>query len=488
VDGTNTHLNLRGPVIVLILAATAVPIELRQPGALGNSILLTDVLANVAGYIPVGIVLSLLSPVRAILLGAAISLFAESSQLVMMHRDPSVVDVVANVTGTVAGVAMAAWWKPPQHIRLRRWMSPAAALLAVALVATVGATAGADLNPRGVTVPGTLEAHWMFDEPGGDAVLDSSPHDLRGTARGPGRLPGARGGALAFDGVDDYIDFGRTVPRLTGSLSVSAWINARRHPVDDAAVVSNVRHLGTRKGDLYAAGFQLDTTIDQGQRTIGFKMGDVCGNLVMRYGATALQLDTWYHVAGVYDARVRTLDVYLDGQPDNGFLRGMVPGARRSARQPLYIGRRSDYDGFEFAGVIDDVRIYSRALSRDEVVADMGLPGAAPSGHPDTRQRDKTLIPYAVEPQCAWVAEPEDARLPAIVAAVGALACVAALGLWRWSRGTVLGLAAGAAGGLLLYCVAAPTLPPFNAWCFPLTSLAAAISVVASVRQEARDA
>ena len=51
-----------------------------------------------------------------------------------------------------------------------------------------------------------------------------------------------------------------------------------------------------------------------------------------RYGATPLALDTWYYVAGVYDAEAKTMDVYLNGELDNGFLRG--PGGGHSKKLP----------------------------------------------------------------------------------------------------------------------------------------------------------
>ena len=41
---------------------------------------------------------------------------------------------------------------------------------------------------------------------------------------------------------------------------------------------------------------------------------------MFRYGATTLQLNTWYHVAGVYNAATQTLDVYLNGALDDGQL------------------------------------------------------------------------------------------------------------------------------------------------------------------------
>lgn len=75
-----------------------------------------------------------------------------------------------------------------------------------------------------------------------------------------------------------------------GSMTISAWINSSSFPADDAAIVSNHNGLG----------YQLDTTVDKGPRTIGFKLANACKNLMARYGATPLVVDTWYHVAGVY--------------------------------------------------------------------------------------------------------------------------------------------------------------------------------------------
>ena len=137
--------------------------------------------------------------------------------------------------------------------------------------------------------------------------------------------------------------------------------NSSSFPVDDAAIVSSHNGLG----------YQLDTTVDRGPRTIGFKLANACGDLMARYGATPLAVNTWYHVAGVYDAQAQTLDVYLNGEPDNGFLRGPVTGAQRSSREAVYVGRRSNLRGFEFAGFVDDVRIYSRALTKAEISADL---------------------------------------------------------------------------------------------------------------------
>ena len=59
---------------------------------------------------------------------------------------------------------------------------------------------------------------------------------------------------------------------VAGSLTISAWINASFFPVDDASIVSTYNGLG----------YQLDTTVDEGPRTIGFKLTDWTGRHMAR--------------------------------------------------------------------------------------------------------------------------------------------------------------------------------------------------------------
>ena len=149
-------------------------------------------------------------------------------------------------------------------------------------------------------------ASYAFDDGAGTTASDASGHGLTGTlANGPTWGAGKYGARSASTASNDYVDLGNpTALRLTGSMTISAWINSAAFPVDDAAVVS-------KRGSV---GFQLDTTIDRGPRTIGFKLTNSSGADMIRYGATTLQLNTWYHIAGVYDAAAATMDVYLNGR------------------------------------------------------------------------------------------------------------------------------------------------------------------------------
>ncbi len=166
---------------------------------------------------------------------------------------------------------------------------------------------------------------------------------------------------------NDYVNLGNpTELQLTGSMTLSAWVNASSFPVDDAAVVSK-----RASGE---TGFQLDVTKDTGPRTIGFKLTNSSGGQMFRYGATTLQPNTWYHIAGVYDAATQSLHVYLNGQLDDGALQGTVTASQQNSTANVNIGRRAGNTGNEFAGRVDDVRIYDRALTAAEIQTDMVTP------------------------------------------------------------------------------------------------------------------
>jgi glucose/arabinose dehydrogenase len=221
--------------------------------------------------------------------------------------------------------------------------------------------------------PGVPAASYAFDEGAGTTTVDASGHGLTGTlTNGAAWAAGKNGTAVILDGVNDFVSLGNPSGlQLTGSMTISAWINSAAFPVDDAAIVS-------KRG---SNGYQLDTTIDTGPRVIGFKLTSSSGADMIRYGATAMQPNGWYHVAGVYNATARTLDVYLNGQLDDGVTVGTVTTAQQNSSQNVLIGQRPGGGNFDFNGQIDDARIYSRALTAAEIQADMATPvgSAGPS-------------------------------------------------------------------------------------------------------------
>jgi hypothetical protein len=495
-DDASDHVRLLAPVIVLVLGFTAIPVELRRfdPATLTLGLNTADLVRNVILYVPVGVVLTRLGLWRGVTIAALLSLFAESCQVFMMHRVPSPFDLAMNVVGAMIGLLVGSRCRVQlPSVRVNAWtgwLSLLAALTVLAALAPLAARAvvaikarmerdNLSVNCRGATLPGSIEAHWTFDEIANGAIHDSSGNGLDGTLVGdPVLAEGIHGMAVRLDGETTYVDFGHPVDlRLMGSMTISAWINSRSFPRDDAAIVSTV-----------SPGYQLDTTIDCGTRTIGFKFADSCGDVMVRYGATELRRDTWYHVGGVYDADARTMHVYLNGHLDDGILGGPVPAGQRTSSQPVCVGKRPDLPGYEFAGLIDDVQIYSRALKQVEIEnamngVEIDSPATGKSAHaPAGEILEKRLKAHA--DRCYQPTQARDTLVPGLMVAMGVLSAMACAGFWPRHR--LPGLGVSLAVGLLLVPAAAITLPWYAQWMLPVLSLAGgasiAVSSVAAIR------
>ncbi len=237
------------------------------------------------------------------------------------------------------------------------------------------ADAALNLGPYSGTATATtpastsgLVAGYAFNEGSGTSAADASGSGLTGAlTNGAGWGTGRNAGAVLLDGVNDFVELGNpALLQLTGSMTASAWVNSAAFPRDDAAIVS--------KRTSSEVGYQLDTTVDRGPRTIGFKLTNSSGGDMFRYGATVLQANTWYHVTGVYNAATSELHVYLNGQLDDGTLLGTVTATQRNSSANVNIGRRPGSNRFNHNGRIDDARIYNRALTQTQIQADMNTP------------------------------------------------------------------------------------------------------------------
>jgi uncharacterized protein (TIGR03437 family) len=235
---------------------------------------------------------------------------------------------------------------------------------AVTVTATLNsskATASVTITAPVTSSPAT--AAYAFSEGTGTTTADASGNGITGQLQGATwTVNGKHGNALSFNGSTSYVDLGTATPLMsTGSMTWSAWVNATGNPPDDGQIIA-------RSND--ATGWQLKTTPDTGVRTFAIAVSAPGGaSHIQRYSKTVCALNTWYHVAGVYNAPAGTLDIYVNGILDNGTLRGTVPSSQFIPALNANIGRRSG--GYYFKGIIDDVRIYNRSLAQAEIQSDM---------------------------------------------------------------------------------------------------------------------
>ena len=221
-----------------------------------------------------------------------------------------------------------------------------------------------------------LVAAYSFNEGTGTTVADASGNGNTGTIVGATwTTAGKYGNALSFNGTSSYVNLGNpTSLRLTGSMTLSAWVLATGNPPDDGQIIAKSNN---------SAGWQLKTSPDTGPHTFGIAISPNSSSHVQRYSTTVRSLNTWYHVAGVYNAAAQTLNIYVNGVLDSGTLIGTVPASQFNSTQNVNIGRRSG--GFYFQGTIDEVRVYNTALTQAQIQADMNTPigGTPPASGPD---------------------------------------------------------------------------------------------------------
>jgi hypothetical protein len=188
-----------------------------------------------------------------------------------------------------------------------------------------------------------LYGYWSFDEGDAAVAIDHSGHGNTGAIFGAAIDSGRTGPALRFNGAGDYVnigpsDFGMAA---TGKMTIAFWFKSLGGWGGTFADSRNYYRPYTISA--YYAGRKITTSL----RTTS--TGSV--NSVATF-----TVDTWYHFAVTYtDSH---LIVYVNGQPD-------VTGAQTGALATSTTV--DDYIGTGFYGLMDELRIYNRALSAAEI-------------------------------------------------------------------------------------------------------------------------
>jgi hypothetical protein len=194
-----------------------------------------------------------------------------------------------------------------------------------------------------------------FDEGAGTSTSDASGSSNNGTISGATWTAGRFGQALSFDGVNDMVSVADSASLdLSTGMTLQVWLQPRALGGYTTAILKErPSHLAYA---LYA-----NTDTDRASAEVA-----VATNLDTR-STLQLPLNTWSHVAATYDGAA--LRLYVNGVLAS--TRAVTGGITQSAN-PLRIGGNNIWGEF-FNGLIDEVRIYNRALTAQEIQADMNL-------------------------------------------------------------------------------------------------------------------
>ncbi len=202
-----------------------------------------------------------------------------------------------------------------------------------------------------------LVGYWKFDEGSGNVAYDLSDYTNDGTINGaPKWVSGKIGAALEFDGSDDYIDCGNDSSlNINNKITIAAWVKttstAHGYFVSKGTAWDEIGH--------YAIGQEYNVPLTFQLEIAG------SGGTIELDSNVAVNDGQWHHIVGVYDDPLAA--VYIDGVEENTMTGpSMLTGSTAGG---LTIGQRGG--GNIIGGIIDEVRIYNRALTEPEILAAM---------------------------------------------------------------------------------------------------------------------
>ena len=253
----------------------------------------------------------------------------------------------------------------------------------------VNATYSASFTESGPPPATGLVAAYGFDEGSGTATADQSGNGHAGTlnnATWAGASAGKFGNALSFNGTNAFVTAAdSTALDFTGALTLEAWVRPNTAVGWQTVVLKESPGYyawalyGNNESDRPAA--HIVNAADRGIQ-----------------GPASLPTNTWSHLAATYDGTVLVL--YRDGTQVSQLL---TSGPMATSNQPLKIGGNAIW-GEWFNGLIDEVRIYNRALTATQIQADMNVSISSPDTTAPTAPGSLVATGGVSSAQLSWTA------------------------------------------------------------------------------------
>lgn len=199
-----------------------------------------------------------------------------------------------------------------------------------------------------------LVGFWAFQEGGGDLANDLSGNANHGTLNNMAFPPtavsgwnaGRKGVGLKFDGSDDYVDCGNDASLSSSSFTYSAWINITGAGSGNYNGIFGYINCGASSSRILLNSTDFFVIQDAG-------VGKIHGPNINR--------NQWYHMVLTFDGTTPLL--YIDGKLE----RTGDSATFASDTNNIIIGNGAWLATYYFNGQIDEVRIYNRALSAEEI-------------------------------------------------------------------------------------------------------------------------
>lgn len=206
-----------------------------------------------------------------------------------------------------------------------------------------------------LTIGEAIQAHWPLDESAGLIAGDIVGGNDGTLASEPVWSPGIVGGALAFDGIDDSVELGNLDVTGADGITLALWMRPDALNGDER-VLSKAE--GTQEQDHYWM-----ISLNSGTQ-LRFRLKTSTGTSTLVTSQSVLTVGEWYHVTCTYDnvgMRIYGNGELLASQPKTGVVATNPTVGAAIGNQPPGAGDK------HFAGRIDDVRLYRRALLPAEI-------------------------------------------------------------------------------------------------------------------------
>jgi len=193
-----------------------------------------------------------------------------------------------------------------------------------------------------------LVGHWAMDEGSGDKVADASGKGNDGTAKGTQWVNGKYGKALQFDGATSIVDIPYSVDMMpVEGATIAVWL----YPTD-----------ATRScvvGQFEAYGLALFTNLQLKSVIWGddWVMDDI-----------TIPMKEWSHIAMTWDVANAERKIFVNGKQvaEKGDALP-IPNVQNDFGIGIWIGWPAAWGDDWFMGIMDDVKLWNRALTAEEV-------------------------------------------------------------------------------------------------------------------------
>ena len=211
-----------------------------------------------------------------------------------------------------------------------------------------------------VADPSAPFAHWKLDETSGTQAIDAEGSNDGTLAGNPAWTTGQIDGGLDFDGVVDYVDVG-TFDVVGTGLTMMGWFNAESIPTEDPRIISKAN--GTDPSDAW---WQFGIADSGSNRYL--RMRIKAGGTTTTFADSSVNLTAgqWYFAVATYDNATGDMKLYLDGAEIASGSHAVGGAVDTDPIVPVAIGANGTIEGF-FDGILDDVRVYGRALDATEI-------------------------------------------------------------------------------------------------------------------------